>query len=703
MKLLNFVKNNILLLFTLFLLAFIPLYPKLPVIGVKHTWVYIRLEDFLVVVSLAAYGVQLLRRKATLKTPLTIPIFIYWGVGLVSTLFAIFFIFPHIINVFPTVAGLFYLRTIEYISVFFLAFSAVRKSINLPLVTGVLAATLLGVVGYGFGQKLYGFPAYLTMNEEFAKGIPLKLSDAARIPSTFAGHYDLAAYLILLIPLLGSMIFGFKNWFAKLFLFTTSALGLILLLMTASRVSFVVYLAAVTFLLILQKQKKFILPVIIASLLLLHSFQGLSQRFSNTISQVDLVVDARTGKAIGVANPVDNTGLSKSNTTGAQPKQTVVIKDVQSTGENLPHGSSYINLPSSSTNSIKNITQLLYQRSVVRAGTTSAEVTNIQGDFAVKKVLAYDVSFTTRFQGEWPRAIEAFQRNILLGSGPSSISLSTDNNYLRILGETGILGFASFVLIFLIISIYAYRVLPSVQSKAAKSLILGVLAGIFGLGLNAILIDVFVASKVAFVLWLLLGLTIGLLHAYQKNKINYLRDLRLVLFSTPAVASYFLVLTFGIFSVIFNNYFVGDDFTWLRWAAECDKLPAVGPALAKCVPVKTTLMNYFLHSDGFFYRPGMKLYFFGMYSLFWINAVAYHVVSIIAHFIVTILLFLVARRIFKSAIFGFIAALFFLVLSGHSETIFWIASIGHLLAAIATVLALVLFIEWKETKKFFFL
>ena len=47
-KLINWCKQYGLLILTLFLLAFIPLYPKLPIINVIRTWVYIRLEDFFI-------------------------------------------------------------------------------------------------------------------------------------------------------------------------------------------------------------------------------------------------------------------------------------------------------------------------------------------------------------------------------------------------------------------------------------------------------------------------------------------------------------------------------------------------------------------------------------------------------------------------------------------------------------------------------
>ena len=48
---------------------------------------------------------------------------------------------------------------------------------------------------------------------------------------------------------------------------------------------------------------------------------------------------------------------------------------------------------------------------------------------------------------EWPRAIRALKKNPLLGTGYSSITLATDNDYLRLLGETGVLGFLAFLLI----------------------------------------------------------------------------------------------------------------------------------------------------------------------------------------------------------------------------------------------------------------
>ena len=69
--------------------------------------------------------------------------------------------------------------------------------------------------------------------------------------------------------------------------------------------------------------------------------------------------------------------------------------------------------------------------------------------YAEEKVVFEDRSTSIRLAVEWPRAMRAFYKSPFLGTGYSSITLATDNDYLRALGETGILGLTSFVLIFI--------------------------------------------------------------------------------------------------------------------------------------------------------------------------------------------------------------------------------------------------------------
>ncbi len=722
MKITRWIWDNILFVVTLALLAFIPLYPKKPLLDVINTWVYIRIEDFIVLFVLLLWVSLLVRKKITLQTPLTLPIIIFWIVGAVATIHGVLLIFPTLTGVHSHVAFLNYLRRIEYISVFFVAYSGMKDKRFIPYVIATLAITLICVIGYGFGQRYYSFPAYLTMNEELASGTPVTLSALSRIPSTFAGHYDLAAYLVLIIPILTSMIFGFRNYFTKALLLAIVGLGFVLLNMTVSRVSFAALLLSLMLLLIFQKRKLAVLSLTlmpIIFLIILSFAPGLLDRFGNTVKEIDVLVSSTTGEAMGHVKEVPKSYLDekKISLKYAQGKSELTVdteKDIKiatnsallslaglpsnidlvvesntPTGENLPQGTGYVNLPLSPV--IKKISYFFYQKASQDNATQSA-VLAVYGDFLVKRAYAYDLSFTTRFQGEWPNALTAFERNILFGSGYGSISLAIDNNYLRILGEVGLLGFFSYFGIFLFTGIYIIKVLPEVQSPIVRSFVLGVAAGVFGLFLNAILIDVFEASKIAFVLWLLVGITLGILRLYERKPLDLYQEAIRVLTLPHAVIVYLCIVVIVLFSSLSNYYFVGDDYTWLRWAADCKT------AVKECESVATRILQYFTDANGFFYRPGTKVYFLVMYSAFWLNQAMYHFVSIGLHLVVGILVYLLARKILKDAFLSALASLLFLILSGYSEAVFWISSTGYLFNAVFILLSLLFYISWKEKK-----
>ncbi len=722
-KIIAFAWDNILYLYTLFLLAFVPLYPKLPLIDVKNTWVYVRLDDFAVVVALLLWVFFLIRKKITLKSPITIPIMVFWIVGAIATIHGVVIIFPTLANVFPNVAFLAFLRHIEYLGLFFVAFAGMRDKKFLKPAVLVLTLTLLGVVFYGFGQKFLQFPAYLTMNEQYAKGVPIILSQLSRVPSTFAGQYDLAAYLVLIIPLLVSMIFGFKNWLVRAALLISSLLGFFLLFMTVSRVSFVVVLVALFFLLFLQKKRLVLysIPFIALFLFLFVTFSpSLASRFGNTLKQVDVLVDGKTGVAVGEVKfvPVGyfkdktirqervSTSDQLTNAMSGQPGNSVASPSAilpfkliaplgqvplvtaanVSNGENLPQGTGYVNLSLSPV--IKRVGNFFYELGS-SAASGNSEILILHGDFIIKRATAYDLSFTTRFQGEWPHAVEAFQRNVLVGSGYGSISLAIDNNYLRMLGETGLLGVIAFFGVFIAVAIYIRKILDDIDDPVARNFVLGYAAGVVGLALNATLIDVFEASKIAYLLWMLTGITLGILVLYQKGKINLFNEFKNVATSSYAIMIYIFVAAVTILSPMLSNYFVGDDFTWFRWAADC------GNKACQTVP---TILNYFTNSAGFFYRPGTKTFFYFMYQTFWLNPVVYHAVSVLLHLITVILFFLLAQKVLKDKMLGAGAAFLFLIMSGYQEAVFWIASIGFLFNAVFALSALLLFDLWREKK-----
>ncbi len=510
MKVIQWIDRNGLLFLVTVLLAFIPLYPKIPLVSLSYSWVSIRWDDILVSFTILVYIVQLLRGKATLKTPVSTAVFAYWIVGFIATLLGILFIFPHLplqFTAFPSVyirnAALFFFRHVEYMLLLFVAYSSIKNKKQLQYVIVTLIITITLIILYGLGQRFlpFYFPAFSTMNEEFAKGQMLFLNATDRLQSTFAGHYDFAAYLVLMIPLLGSLIFCYKKWKIKLFLFILAFAGLFALLWTASRTSFAVYFFAITFMLVLQKQKKWIIPVIVISAALLFSFQNIWIRYASTVKPVNAVYD-KQGRFIGFAT---DEGNNKYKIITTQPIGPLTQPGTVAIKSSKPQAGTIIAQPTPKSGKPSGQTP----------ATSAGQVKT--GEYTIEKQQTLDISVTTRLQTEWPNAIKAWLRDPLFGSGFSSVGLATDGNYFRILAETGLLGMIAFLAIFFFYAKYVFQKLAYVDSAVVRSFVIGVSAGMLGVGLNAILIDVFEASKIAYTLWLLMGIVLGTLQLYTKK------------------------------------------------------------------------------------------------------------------------------------------------------------------------------------------
>lgn len=673
-KLLDWLEGHILKIGIGFLLFFVPLWPKLPLVDIPHTWVYIRLEDIFLAVLVVIWVILLLKGKATLATPLTLPIFVYWLIGGLSLVNSLLFLASGIPNFFPHLAILHWFRRIEYMIVFFIAFSTIKSLKDIYHYLAILVITVLGVNFYGFGQKILGFPAFLTMNEEFAKGVPLYLPPTARITSTFAGHYDLAAYLVFIIAILGSLVFGVKKIFTKLVLFALAFLSLVLLLLTASRVSFMVYFITICLMLWWQRAKILIIPVVVLSIILASFVSGAGERFFKTFRVKQVVYDVQTGKPIAIVEKIEEGRI-------------VTEEEKTPAEESLPTGSGFIGIPVKLPEEQTATSVAIVKKTLLATG--SGEIATISGKFLIQKAFVYDISFTTRFQGEWPRAIAAFKRNPILGSGYSSIALATDNDYLRILGETGIAGLLSFLFLFVTLALFIkFALSKRTVEPILRGLTIGVAAGLGGLALNAILIDVFEASKVALSLWLMLGITFGGLKLYYKEKIPLFAEIKKILFAPTIPIIFLFIFTFIIFAGSLNSYFVGDDFTWLKWAAQS---------------TFSDIPSYFTQAGGFFYRPLQKVLYLVSFTIFWLMPPGYHLLSLLIHFGVASALYLFILKVTKQKLLSILSGLIFLVLSVHGESIFWISTLGHTLSALFILLALYCFSIFRlENKRFFY-
>ncbi len=493
-KSLQWLDDNILKLLVMGYIFIIPLYPKLPLQMVNYTYVAIRVEDVYVGIMALIFLIQFLRRKVTVNWKFAMLFGIFWLAVFTSYLYGYYVQKTVVLN---HLGFLHAARRIEYMLIFFVAYTSIRSKKDVMVYLNLIFTVLAIVCVYGIGQKFLGWPAVQTMNPEYAKGYILVLDATARISSTFAGHYDLAAYLIFLMPIL----LGYFVWSRNKIYFALFILALATMILTSSRASYLSYLGAIILFLLTIRKFKLLVIVLVATAILTPFSENLTSRLTRTFQQTKVFVDPVTG-------------------------QVIVPKDVRP--DNLPVGDfgSKINpnaIPTPNKNikvdakSQKLAKEQIRESVISEADSTGTKLTEdeitalvdqiFSTQIPVEKYLA-DISLSTRFQVEWPRAIRALKLNPLLGGGPSSLGEATDGDYFRWLGEMGLFGTLAFVTILSEIVRQIWKKIKKI-SKEQSYFYYGFLFGMLGLLVNATYIDVFEASKVAYTFWLLAGIFIG--------------------------------------------------------------------------------------------------------------------------------------------------------------------------------------------------
>ena len=368
------------------------------------------------------------------------------------------------------------------------------------------------------------------MNAEFARGMFVYLDSYARVSSTFGGHYDLAAYLTLLMPMLLGAHYFFEGKMQRYFtafvyrvkpvvevasipsfklsyqsiLFGLFLFALFIMSLTASRTSYISYVVSVGAMLVFLRKPKMLLAVLSITIALTFLSDDLKTRFARTFQVKSIFENAEGGITIG-----QNGGLELP--AGSQP-----IDNIFNSGENIagktvgkpgPNGYTQEQL-----DALRQIRESLEEEARKRGleindEEIAAESARQLAQLKQRYAWLPDISLSTRTMVEWPRAIAAFKANPVLGSGPSSITEATDGDYFRWLGEIGLLGSGAFL--YILYSIASMIWLAAKKNTRDSSLYYGFLFGFFGLMINATYIDVFEASKVAFTFWFIAGLFVG--------------------------------------------------------------------------------------------------------------------------------------------------------------------------------------------------
>jgi len=450
------IKLNIFRPIIAILILFVPLYPKFPLTSVSGTYVAIRLDDIVVSLAILIWCLYQLTHKFPIFKIKITKLFLAYFVAIIASFVTAFLIY----QTEPTnILILHLIRRFQYMSLFFIAIQAIKSKQDLNFSYIFLLITTLFVSLYGYGQKYLGFPVISTMNSEFSKGQLLQMSTWTRISSTFAGHYDLAAFLSVALIIIGVVFIISK--ISSLIIWITAYP---ILTFTASRVSIFAFIGGICFTLFILKKYFWTIPFIFLFVFSIINSAELSQRLLATI-------------------PALKTQLTKKNTVTPTIIPTVVPTSVPVVAviSQIPN---FIKISPTPT-IVRHISTEIFPTADIDAGVArSGEI---------------------RFNVEWPRALRAFNKNPITGTGLGSITLATDNDYLRSLGESGLLGFATFAIINLY---FIIKTIPKIFKR--KSTIYDQISIIF-LGCllttlaNAIFIDVFEASKTAYLFWIMMG------------------------------------------------------------------------------------------------------------------------------------------------------------------------------------------------------
>lgn len=557
-KVLNWLDQNILLLLASFLLAFIPLYPKLPLFDIIPGYIVrVRMEDFFVLITLIVWGVQVLRKKIEWKTPLTFAVLSYAVVGLLSTISGV--LITHTIPAEFLHIGksmLHYFRYMEYFSLFFIVYAAIKSQKDLKTVFWVIIITVFAISIYAIGQRFLYWPVYSTMNREFSKGVRLYLTEHARVQSTFGGHYDLAAYLVVITPILLAALYLIKNYWLKLCIGITLLLAQWTLVATVSRSSYAAFLGAmgvVVLLISLIKKEKWsqrilwtikhgvILSAI--SLFILFKFgDDMYERLMQTLAAYPEAHNFYHENNRKRKEFTEEKLEQLSSTDFGQAFQNtfsfIQFSKVEPPEDGMSLADAEV-LVSSDTQPTPGKPSDVYVDVPVLEPVATTAADGTETTILVEKERTYSdaaqthgLSFAIRLDTLWPRALEGFYANPLLGTGYATLTKeavgqfteaeSTDNNFLRTLGETGLLGFISFygtvaLSMFLAFKIYMRKDKDTFEAIFSS----GFLAASFGLLVNAIAIDVFAASKVAFTYWGLAGLVVAMYSLRSEKRFNF--------------------------------------------------------------------------------------------------------------------------------------------------------------------------------------
>lgn len=469
-------------------IAFVLVFPKISLIQLSNFATPVRLEDFLLLVLLALFAFKknfLKNFSRALLSPISILIISWLSLMFVSTTYNV--VFNHL----SVLSFLFVLRFIEYAALFYLGYAVAPSKkfrsvcFNVLIAVGILVSAwallqIMGVAG-GFGGGFYQYTYIKGTDRAFA---------------SFSGPYELAGFLIVLIPITAAMFMVAKNRKSKFFYLAALVAAIMAMGFSGARFPVICAFLAVLSLSLVRRELKYRLTVgVLALMTLLMPFfvsDTLVLRFQFLAGTFEGFRKEEAARQIWQEQEIQKELLSpvvEEEETAADKKAAISQEEVEKS----------LNLAGKVKKRIS-----IFVAGVEEKRSAFVKRIEEKGFLLLEKLKETDPSLRWRLGETWPRAIAKVKSNPLLGGGMGSIGVGLDGEYATLLGETGLLGLAVFIILL-------KKIITETLKKVRGDVLAFTLISItIGLAANAIFADIFRASKIAFLFWYLVGASLGL-------------------------------------------------------------------------------------------------------------------------------------------------------------------------------------------------
>lgn len=454
-NIINKIGSNIYLI--IFLI--IAIFPKINIIKVPGNYIGIRIEDLIILCYFIYAMVNTIKAKKNL--------FESKNLKLIVNIFIVYIIFCFVSTIIGYIKGyisifmaMFYLvRKIEYFIFIFMGYDLINKSLNVEDDKNKFIKIINATIVIHFIICTFQLNGLLGSFDR-SHYVPTLIQN--RVCSTFNGAYEMTAFLLLLTP-----VYLYKIFSKRIDIFSST-----------------IYLLMIGFMIVISQSRT---SLVIFLLLILTMCMYYNRKYLKKIIFISLVAVVLVGFGIKSLNLADKLGLSRI----ADVNINQMAKATKYAWEN------------------KN-----FEKYVENGQWYDPSSYYVDGTGKLIMAVECDPSYFVRIS-HWSQLLDGLTKSPIFGTGVSISQTAADGNYVRIISESGSVGF----LLWVILQICIFKSLNKNNEINAT-----VKFGLITLLLGAIFIDVFEASKVMIPFYYILGVALAFNEKNNGKKIGKIKN-----------------------------------------------------------------------------------------------------------------------------------------------------------------------------------